>query len=233
MPDSQAPPGRSGWQRFSAVAAALPLLLLWDASGLDLTLALWFGTPEGFPLQYNPFLQSWLHDGARQLGWAALALLIASVWHPIGPLTQLPRSQRVWMVTAVLASLVLVVAIKAMSRTSCPWDLAEFGGSAAYVSHWAWGVKDGGDGRCFPGGHASTAFAFLALAVWLRDVSGTASNRVYLAVLILGFTLGWVQQARGAHYLSHTLWTGWICWTVAVTLHSLASRRSTSGLSRS
>jgi membrane-associated PAP2 superfamily phosphatase len=29
---------------------------------------------------------------------------------------------------------------------------------------------------------------------------------------------GVVQQMRGAHYMSHTLWTAWICWTVTFAI---------------
>lgn len=213
------------WRRLAAVVAALPLLLLWDATGLDLPLARWFGTPDGFPLQYDPFLQSWMHGGARQLGWVVLAVLITCIWCPVGALKQLARSERAWMMGAIVLSLLVVVTIKGVSRTSCPWDLAEFGGPARYVSHWAWGVQDGGDGGCFPGGHASTAFAFMALAVWLRTVSPRTSAWAWGTVLLVGCALGWAQQARGAHFFSHTLWTAWICWAVAVTMHILTWRR--------
>jgi len=27
--------------------------------------------------------------------------------------------------------------------------------------------------------------------------------------------LGIGQQLRGAHFMSHTLWTGWLCWMTA------------------
>ena len=41
-----------------------------------------------------------------------------------------------------LALCVLAVpALKQISTTSCPWDLAEFGGVARYASHWALGVR--------------------------------------------------------------------------------------------
>ena len=33
-----------------------------------------------------------------------------------------------------------------------------------------------------------------------------------VAALPAGLLLGWAQQLRGAHYLSHTLWSAWICW---------------------
>jgi membrane-associated PAP2 superfamily phosphatase len=98
--------------------------------------------------------------------------------------------------------------------------LQEFGGKAWYVSHWTWGTRDGGAGHCFPAGHASSALAFIALALpWL--FSGQASLRrrgqwLLLLVLVLGLVFGLAQTLRGAHYPSHTLWTIWICWTVAL-----------------
>lgn len=220
-------PARPRWHRLFAVTTVLPLLWLWDVSGLDLPLARWFGGPDGFPLQYHPLLVTWLHDGVRRAGWALLACLTLSVWWPVGPLKQLRKSERAWMMAAVCLSLLLVVSIKGISRTSCPWDLAEFGGTASHVSHWALGVSDGGGGRCFPAGHASTAFAFLALAVWLQPIAHRASKVAWITVLIAGLALGWVQQARGAHYLSHTLWTAWLCWAVAVSLHSLTQPSTT------
>ena len=35
---------------------------------------------------------------------------------------------------------------------------------------------------------------------------------------------GMAQQARGAHFLSHTLWTGWLCWSTA-WLTDVAARK--------
>lgn len=213
------------WRALVPVAATLPLLWLWDASGLDLSLAHWFGTAGGFPLQHHPLLSGWLHDGARQLGWLVLVCLMASIWWPIGVLRCLSRRERAWMTGAVWLSLLVVAGIKGFSRTSCPWDLAAFGGTAQYVSHWAWGMRDGGGGHCFPAGHASTGFAFMALAIWLRSASPRAGAWAWGTVLLAGLLLGWVQQVRGAHFFSHTLWTAWLCWAVATVLHALTRRR--------
>lgn len=215
---------RQRWQRLAGVGAVLPLLWLWDASGLDLPLAHWFGTADGFPLQYHPFLSGWLHEGARKLGWVVLALLTAGIWWPVGALKHLSRRERAWMIGAVLLALLVVVAIKGVSRTSCPWDLTAFGGTAQHVSHWAWGVRDGGGGHCFPAGHASTGFAFVALAVWLQAVSPRAGAWAWAAVLLAGMVLGWTQQVRGAHFFSHTLWTAWLCWATAMVVHTLTWR---------
>ena len=41
-------------------------------------------------------------------------------------------------------SALAVSAIKRYSHIRCPWDLQAFGGAAAYVSNWAWGMRDSG-----------------------------------------------------------------------------------------
>lgn len=203
---------------------ALLVLAAWDASGWDMPLAQVFGNTQGFALRDHPWLAQGLHDGVRQLGWLLLLGLTLTVPWPVGALKVLSRGQRAWMVGSIWASLVVVVVLKGLNRTSCPWDLAAFGGTAQHVSHWLWGVADGGPGHCFPGGHASTAFAFLPLAWWLRPVNPVAARRWALVIVGCGLLLGAVQQARGAHFLSHNLWTGWLCWATTWGLHRLSTR---------
>ena len=119
--------------------------------------------------------------------------------------------------------------LKVFSLTSCPWSLAEFGGSATHVSHWLIGQADGGPGRCFPGGHATAAFCFLPGYFILRPVARGAARRWLWATLAAGAVLTMVQVVRGAHYVSHSLWTGWCCcaFTVVVVNASryVAARR--------
>jgi membrane-associated PAP2 superfamily phosphatase len=91
----------------------------------------------------------------------------------------------------------------------------QFGGHASWVSHWAWGVRDGGPGHCFPAGHASAAFAFVSGYFVLRSVSPAQARGWLVGSLLAGLLLGAAQQLRGAHFMSHTLWTGWFCWTTA------------------
>ena len=45
------------------------------------------------------------------------------------------------------------------------------------------------------------------------------------AALLAGFSLGLAQQVRGAHFMSHTLWTAWLCWTTAWIGDLLTSRK--------
>ncbi|VTU26746.1 PAP2 (acid phosphatase) superfamily protein [Variovorax sp. PBL-H6] len=200
---------------------SLLLLLAWDASGLDLALAGLSGTPTGFPWRDNGFLVHVMHEGARSLSWLLLAALFAAIRWPVGVLRRLRMRDRAQIPLAVLAGVLVVSLVKQASATSCPWDLQAFGGMAHYVSHWAWGVRDGGPGGCFPAGHASAGFAFVAGWFVLRRVSPSAA-RVWLAgAMVVGLLLGLAQQQRGAHYMSHTLWTAWLCWTTGFAVDAL------------
>ncbi len=196
----------------------------WDLLAQDLPLARWFGTSSGFALRDHWLWSTVLHEGARRVAWALQLILLLSVWWPFGVLRTLTRRQRLGMFIAAMLTLVVVSTLKNLNNTSCPWDLAEFGGTANYVSHWRWGVSDGGVGRCFPAGHASAAFCFLPGFFWLREKAPRAAKAWLITTVLAGLTIGLAQQVRGAHYFSHTLWTGWICWFVSGACHMLSER---------
>ncbi|PLC01812.1 PAP2 family protein [Variovorax sp. RO1] len=204
---------------------ALALLMTWDALGGDLPLARLAGTPMGFPWRDNPFLVHVMHEGAKNLSWLLLIGLFAAIRWPVGVLRRLPTAARVQLALSVLASVLAVSLLKHASDTSCPWDVKEFGGVAQYVSHWAWGVRDGGPGGCFPAGHASAAFAFLGGYFVLRHVAPRGAIVWLGTALVAGLVLGLAQQLRGAHYMSHTLWTAWVCWTVGFVIELAVTHR--------
>ena len=192
----------------------LAFLLAWDTTGLDRPMAHWFGSMAGFPLRANWFIVKVLHDATQNLGWLWLAGMAVAVFWPRGVLRRLTQAERSGMVIGTLLGLLAIAVMKQTSHTSCPWDLAEFGGTGTYVSHWWWGVRDGGGGHCFPAGHASTGFALMSGYFGLRRQAPRAARWWLIGALATGFGLGLVQQMRGAHFTSHTLWTAWICWTV-------------------
>lgn len=201
----------------ATLLAALGLLVAWDLLGADLPLDRLFGTAAGFALRENFWTARVVHDGGRWLaGVALLALLADTLRRPAqGP----SRQRRLAWLGVVLLSLLLVPVIKRVSLTSCPWDLAEFGGSAAYVPHWLFAQADGGPGHCFPSGHAVSAFGFLGVHYLWRDHDARRARAALLAVLALGTLFGAAQVMRGAHHLSHVLWSAWLCWAVAWTAH--------------
>lgn len=203
---------------------ALACVVAWDAGGQDLAMAHAFGSAEGFPLRDQWFFVHILHEGARRLGWVLVLLLALSVWWPKGFLRRIDGRERLQMAVSALLALGVISIIKNLSATSCPWDLSEFGGLARHVSHWALGVVDGGGGRCFPAGHASAGFAFLGGYFALRHKAPGAARWWLAGSLLAGFVLGGAQQMRGAHFMSHTLWTGWLCWTTGWACDLVAHR---------
>ena len=197
-------------------ACALVALVAWDTSGLDMALAQLSGSAAGFPLRNNWLLETVLHEGMRKLSWAAVVFLCVAIWWPVGPLRRLAPARRIELVVSTLAAVLGIVVLKAMNATSCPWDLADFGGAARYVSHWASPPGgDGGGGHCFPAGHASSGFAFIGGYFVFRQVSPALARTWLAGALLAGLALGIGQQLRGAHFMSHTLWTGWVCWVIA------------------
>jgi membrane-associated PAP2 superfamily phosphatase len=206
----------------------LGLTLGWDASGADLRVMAWLGDAQGFALRDHWWLSTVLHEGAKRL---AVLVYLALLWmtvSPWGPWRQIPRLQRLEIVMGITLSLLMVSALKRISLTSCPWELQSFGGAATYISHWSWGTSDGGSGHCFPGGHASSAMAFLAMSLpWLASEQAQEQRKgwVWLAAIVLmGIFLGAVQTLRGAHYPSHTAWTALICAATAWANHQVFRR---------
>lgn len=212
---------RAAW----ASALAFMLLVLWDASGADMRVAHWMGTSLGFAARSEFFLAVLMHEGGKALAWALLLSLLLAVRWPVGLLRQLTRAQRWQMALVPLAAVALVSVLKQHSQTSCPWDLQAFGGTAHWVSHWAWGVGDGGPGHCFPAGHASSALCFVGGWFVLRQVNARAAALWLAASLLAGLLVGLGQQLRGAHFMSHTLWSAWLCWMVGLVAEVLLRAR--------
>ena len=132
---------------------------------------------------------------------------------------------RVQLALSVLAAIAVSTLVKRISSSSCPWDLAEFGGVARYVSHWSWGVWDGGAGHCFPAGHASAGLGFVAGWFVLRRTAAHLAAAWLWTALAVGVLLGLSQQLRGAHYLSHTLWSAWLCWSFGLAVEYAVTAR--------
>ena len=225
---------RSPWSVTTVLMLAA--VLLWDAWGLDLTVMHLWGTAQGFPLKSHPLISEILHSRGQQASVVLYMLIWLLVWLPIGPWRALARRQRLAAVLAVSASVLTVSTLKHFSLTSCPWDLQLFGGAADYVSHWAWGMADSGRGKCFPGGHASAGFGFLAVCLPFVLSAQPALRRhgwrLLLLIVLIGLVFGFTQTVRGAHYPSHTFWSAWICWTVGLVVYHLFAPRELAASNR-
>lgn len=202
----------------------LVLLVLWELSGWDLTLTHIYASAQGFAWRDAWLTETLLHAGGRRL---AQVLFLVALWDCYRAAIPGPTRQERWYWLGITAlSLLAVPSLKSLSTTSCPWDLAEFGGRAYahYVPHWMLGVHDGGAGHCFPAGHASSAYAFFGLYFLWQPHRPVWARSLLLTVGLLGAAFTWAQLARGAHFLSHSLWTAWLCWLLAVGAKQFAPK---------
>ena len=198
-----------------AMGMALLALLAWDLSHLDLWAVRLAGDASGFALREAWVTRVLIHEGGRLVSYVAMGFIVLVNLLP-RLLPALSRTDRRWWLMTTLVCLGVISLMKRVSLTSCPWDLAEFGGVAHYVSHWVLGMRDGGGGHCFPSGHASAAFAYLSGGWALARAYPRAARAWVLACVGLGVVYGLGQMLRGAHYPSHSMWTAWICWAVTL-----------------
>jgi membrane-associated PAP2 superfamily phosphatase len=209
--------GRGISEATRLTVALLALALAWDASGLDLPLARLAGSAQGFPWRDHWLLAGVLHEGVRRLAWLLALGLCLGVWWPWGPLARLAQGARLQLAVATLAAPLMVSLLKAGSHTSCPWELHAFGGLAHYASHWTL-RDDGGTGHCFPAGHAAAGFSLVSAYFAFRRTQPRLARCWLAGALALGTLLGLAQQWRGAHFMSHTLWSAVVCWCTAGAL---------------
>lgn len=219
---------RPAQTEFVALAVSLMLVLAWSASGLDLDVARRFGSAAGFGWRDAWLTRRLIHDGSTLVACAALAMLVVSLARAPAFMGAMPRSIRVRWIATTLASLLVVVALRQQSGVSCPWSLKEFGGVASAWTAWSWlGGNDGGPGQCFPSAHAAIGFAFLCGWHALRPYAPRAANAWLIASLAFGLALSATQVVRGAHFVSHCLWSAWLCWaTAAVAFRVMPGREA-------
>lgn len=215
--------------RLPFVAFALLSTWLLGLHG-DLWLADHVYAMEGgrWSLQSHWLTERVLHTGGR---WASAVAWLGVL---LALLTTFLRNEwRAWrrplgyLLLSVLLCTALVSGLKSLSHMDCPWDLARYGGTRAY--HGLLQGSSGELGRCFPAGHASAGYAWLSLFFFFAAVK-PAWRGMGLAVGIgLGLLFGIDQQVRGAHFLSHDVFTAMICWSVASGLYRLLLRPRSAG----
>jgi len=215
---------KTGWRIAAALLlAALPIWALGRFTDIDLVLAdaLYDSASGTFPWR-----DAWLTDLAAHrmlksvLALLAAAAIAAAIGDAIRPYTDRPLARlrlRIVACSAVMVPLAISL-LKQSSNAHCPWDLARYGGSAPYARLFAALPPGALPGHCLPAGHASSALWLIALAVlWLPHQPRNAA-RAAGAAIAFGLAVGWMQQMRGAHFLTHTLWSTWIASAIVLAL---------------
>ncbi|WP_425507604.1 phosphatase PAP2 family protein [Stenotrophomonas aracearum] len=213
---------------------AWPLLAVLAASGLlmgaggDQWLADQVYRLEGHHwLLQNAWLTSQLiHKGGKWLSATATLVAILLCFHAW-------RSERaaawrwplLYLVLAVALGTGAVSLLKSVTHMDCPWDLSRYGGLREFVGLFETRPQGMPRGACFPGGHSSAGYAWVSLYFLALLVHPSWRWQGLAVGLVAGGIFGVSQQLRGAHFLSHDLWTLATCWTVSLLLYLLVRRR--------
>lgn len=199
------------------------IVLLLDARSVDLRLADWIYRQLGsaWTLRDAWLTRDLLHTGGRRLvGALFLLLMLLTAGASVLRSMQSWRRALWYLVLSVVLAGLTVNLLKRLTHIDCPWDLLRYGGEFPYT-----GLLDAHPGSfrygaCFPAGHASAGYAWLGLYFVVRECLPQLRWQVLGVVLGTGMVFGVAQQLRGAHFLSHDLWTLAICWSVAVLLYA-------------
>ncbi|MGE5160858.1 MAG: phosphatase PAP2 family protein [Betaproteobacteria bacterium] len=202
----------------TSVTLALLLALEWTTLDLALARLSYDAERHAFPLREHFVTTRVAHEGVKVLSWLVFGWIAVSAWRPVGPLRRLDRAQRLYLLGAAVTCLVVVALLKRTSALHCPWGLAEFGGAHPYLRLLDPVPPGWQRGACFPAGHALSAFAYIGGFFAWRGADRRAALAWLGAVLLVGAFAGVSQQLRGAHFLSHTLWTAWLCWTLSAAI---------------
>lgn len=209
-----------GWSPFDRLHLMLPLLavalgVLLEYLDLDLSLESLFydAATRSWLWREHWLTQAVLHDGGRLIvnlvGVTTLLGIGASL--VFAPMVGY-RKTLICLLLAMASGPLLVGYFKSVSHIYSPWDLALFGGKQEYVKLFDAVPRGAPVGHAFPAGHASGGFALTASYFALGM---THPRRRFWGLglgLGLGFLFGFAQQMRGAHFLSHDLFSLAVCW---------------------
>lgn len=216
--DAPAVPGQRLAWRWAGLLVLSALMILWLGNSTDIDLRLadaaFDAGTHTFPLQHawiaERFNHVWLKVLLSVLGAGAAVLAVRDAYRPYESWSDARRvGMRVAGMSAVLVP-TAVSLLKHASASHCPWDLQRYGGAAPYVRLLEWMPAGLHAGHCLPAGHASSALWLVSLAAFWWPRRPRMTIAVGAAMLAVGLAVGWVQQLRGAHFLTHTLWSAWI-----------------------
>lgn len=186
---------------------------------LDSTLAtiLYDSQGQSWALKDYFWLETVIHQGGRMF----FALLyIALLCCCLLPDFKQHRGPLVYLTLSIFIALVSINLLKKISGVPCPWSVNFLGGSQDMIE-WFQGFN--GDSGCFPAGHASSGYAWVALYFFALMVCPALKYHGLLFGMALGLIYGIAQQLRGAHFLSHDLSTLAVCWFVPMLIYPIFS----------
>ncbi|AJO81631.1 phosphatase PAP2 family protein [Pseudomonas sp. MRSN 12121] len=225
------------WNLGLPLLLAALVFLMFDMTKIDIAFSDLFFDPvsQTFPLDHSRLFEKITHKWARIIpDWtgelAVVGLLLSLVWPlckgrgkalleklRLAPLLRFTARHRRDLLFVVVAFALCTGAIhylKSHTSVYCPVETTQYAGK---IEHKEWYqnfelLQTAGEGRCWPGGHASGGFTMLALYFVARRYRWCYSKALLHGSLLLGFVYGTTRVLQGWHYMSHTFWAGIVVW---------------------
>jgi len=180
----------------------------------------WIGADSWWTNEFVHTGGQWL---LRGLVAAAFALWTATF---VKPRLLGLRRPAAYFVVAVVLSISIVGLLKLVTNVNCPWSLADFGGAEPYVHLFSHRPALMHAGHCFPAAHSSSGYALIAFYFAFRERNARLARISVIATVLVGLVFGLAQQSRGAHFVSHDLWSAFLVWLTCVSLYAFAFNAS-------
>ncbi len=135
------------------------------------------------------------------------------------------RRPAAYFAISVVLAVGIVGLLKSLTNVHCAWDLQPFGGRFPYVHLFAHRPEHLAPGQCFPAAHASSGYALLALYFVFRERSRHWARAGLACGISVGLVFGLAQQSRGAHLLSHDVWSAMLAWLIPLSVYAFAFKR--------
>ncbi len=213
------------------LAAFCLLALGLELSSIDLNITdqIYAWGDNSWQLRDAWFTSTLIHNDGRKLVTAfSLLLLLLLAGSYFLPALK-PYRTGLWYLAASAVSAALAInALKHVTHVDCPWDVLRYGGDFPYIKKFDAHPKSFRTGACFPAGHASAGYAWFGLYYFARELWPRWQRAALAGVLLLGLVFGIGQQLRGAHFLSHDVWTLGLCWLCATLVYLAFGKLSAS-----
>lgn len=175
----------------------------------------------------NWLINELIHTGGRWLlRVVALAAIALWIWTLQRPALRNLRRPTAYFIVASLLSVGIVGLLKTLTNVHCPWDLSEFGGTQPYLHLFESRLSSMRPGHCFPAAHASSGYALLALHFVFIERHPRLARACAALAIGVGLLFGIAQQSRGAHFLSHDIWSAFLVWLICLTVYTFGFRAS-------
>lgn len=179
-------------------------------------------------LRNHVITTQWLHEGVRYLNaLVVVGLIIVTVFKVFKPNESHDGRRYILLLASVLLSFGMINYLKILFGMDCPWDLQIYGGEKPYFNLWTMNSSQFSSGRCFPAGHSSIGFAWIALYFFWRKKKPLQAQIAFALAIVIGILLGLTQQLRGAHFFVDDMTTAFICWSISLFVFQMGEPHET------